>query len=151
MGISYPGELALISAVRPHPALKAVSPQGTVGDFFLRDDFFHNGAFRLSFGFEYSYGEEAVKGDTNFPFPEYDLFDWYNDLGLLSNVNEKYFHGTIPTWNDFLKHPNYDHYWSSKAPANYCDTPLVPVLHVGGYWDQENMNGPPMHCAKMEK
>jgi len=151
LGISYPGELALISAIKPHPALKAVSPQGTVGDFFLGDDFFHNGAFRLSFGFEYSYGEEAVKGDTAFPFPMYDLYDWYLDLGPLSNVNKKYFHNKIPTWNDFIDHPNYDKYWSSKAPVNYSDTPKVPILHVGGYWDQENMNGPQALYGKMEK
>jgi len=151
LGISYPGELALISAVKPHPALKATSPQGTVGDFFLGDDFFHNGAFRLAFAFEYSYGEEATKGDTSYPFPVYDLFDWYRELGPLSNVNKKYFHRQIPTWNDFILHPNYDKYWSDKAPVNYSDTPLLPILHVGGYWDQENMNGPQALYAKMEK
>ncbi len=150
LGISYPGELTLISSVKPHPALVAVSPQGTVGDFFLGDDFFHNGAFRLAFGFEYSFGEEAAKGDTSFPFSKYDLYDWYLDLGSLSNVNKKYFHNDIPTWNDFIKHPNYDTYWSSKAPVRYSDTPLVPTLHVGGYWDQENMNGPQELYAKME-
>jgi len=151
LGISYPGELTLISAIKPHPALKAVSPQGTVGDFFLGDDFFHNGAFRLAFGFEYSFGEEAAKGDTSFPFNMYDLYDWYLGLGPLSNVNKEYFHGGIPTWNDFIKHPNYDSYWSNKAPVRYADTPLVPILHVGGYWDQENMNGPQALYAKMEK
>ena len=151
LGISYPGELALISTIKPHPALKAVSPQGTVGDFFLGDDYFHNGAFRLSFSFEYSYGEEAVKGDTAFPFSQYDLYDWYLDLGPLSNVDKKYFKKHIPTWDDFVKHPNYDKYWSRKAPVNYSDTPLIPILHVGGYWDQENMNGPEALYAKMEK
>jgi uncharacterized protein len=151
LGISYPGELTLISCVKPHPALKAVSPQGTVGDFFLGDDYFHNGAFRLAFGFEYSFEEEGAKGDTTFPFHMYDLFQWYLDLGPLSNVNKKYFHGKIPTWNDFQKHPNYDHYWSSKAPLRYSDTPFVPILHVGGYWDQENMNGPEALYAKMER
>jgi len=151
LGISYPGELALISSVKPHPALKAVSPQGTVGDFFLGDDYFHNGAFRLAFGFEYAFSEEAAKGDTTFPFYMYDLFDWYLDLGPLSNVNSKYFHGNIPTWNGFVQHPNYDKYWSSKAPVKYSDTPLVPTLHVGGYWDQENLNGPQELYAKMEK
>jgi putative CocE/NonD family hydrolase len=151
LGISYPGELALISAVKPHPALKAVSPQGTVADFFLGDDFFHNGAFRLSFGFEYSYGEEVSKGDSLFPFSMYDLYPWYLNLGPLSNVNKKYFHHDIPTWNDFIKHPNYDSYWANKAPVRYSDTPLVPILHVGGYWDQENMNGPEALYAKMEQ
>lgn len=151
LGISYPGELTLISAIKPHPALKAVSPQGTVADFFLGDDFFHNGAFRLAFGFEYSFSEEAAKGDTSFPFRMYDLYDWYYDLGPISNVNKKFFHGDIPTWNDFIKHPNYDSYWSDKAPLRYSDTPKLPILHVGGYWDQENMNGPEALYAKMEK
>ena len=151
LGISYPGELAQISAVKPHPALKAVSPQGTVGDFFLGDDFFHNGAFRLSFGFEYSYGEEEGKGDSVFPFPMYDLYDFYLGVGPLSNVNKRYFHGAIPTWNAFIAHPNYDKYWHDKAPVNYSDTPFVPILHVGGYWDQENMNGPEALYARMEK
>ncbi len=81
LGISYPGELTLISAVKPHPALKAASPQGTVGDFVLGDDFFHNGAFRLAFGFEYSFSEEAARGDTLFPFKKWDLYDWYLELG----------------------------------------------------------------------
>ena len=151
LGISYPGELALISAIKPHPALKAVSPQGTVGDFFLGDDYFHNGAFRLSFGFEYAYSEEAAKGDTSFPFSKWDLYEWYLDLGPLSNVNKKYFFDKIPTWNEFTTHPNYGRYWADKAPVNYSDTPLVPILHVGGYWDQENMNGPEALYAKMEK
>ena len=30
-----------------HPALKAVSPQAPIGDWFLGDDFHHNGAFFL--------------------------------------------------------------------------------------------------------
>jgi hypothetical protein len=66
-------------------------------------------------------------------------------------VNKKYFFNEIPTWNDFIKHPNYDSYWSSKAPVRYSDTPLLPILHVGGYWDQENMNGPQELYGKMEK
>jgi uncharacterized protein len=151
LGISYPGELALISSIKPHPALKAVSPQGTVGDFFLGDDYFHNGAFRLAFGFEYAFSEEAAKGDTFFPFYMYDLYDWYLGLGSLANVNKKYFQHNIPTWNDFAQHPNYDRYWSNKAPVKYCEAPVVPTLHVGGYWDQENRNGPQELYAKMEK
>ena len=151
LGISYPGELTLMSAIKPHPALKAVSPQGTVADFFMGDDYFHNGAFRFAFSFEYAFGEEAAKGDTVFPFTQWDLYNWYLQLGPLSNVNKKYFKGNIPTWDDFVDHPNYDHFWSDKAPVNYSDTPFVPILHVGGYWDQENMNGPEALYDKMEK
>ena len=151
LGISYPGEMALISGLKSHPALKAVSPQGTVGDFFLGDDYFHNGAFRLSFSFEYVYSEESGPDERVFPFTRYDLFQWYLDLGPLSNVNKKYFHNKIPTWNDFVAHPDYDDYWRSKSPVNYSDTPVIPILHVGGFWDQENAFGPQALYAKMEQ
>ena len=53
LGISYPGWLTVMAMLDPHPALKAVSPQASPADMFLGDDFHHNGAFRLSYGFEY--------------------------------------------------------------------------------------------------
>ncbi len=69
-GISYPGWLALVGSVDPHPALKASSEQACMGDLFLGDDFHHNGAFRLSYGFEYTYEVEYDKTtDSEFPFP----------------------------------------------------------------------------------
>ena len=78
VGISYPGWLALVGAVDPHPALKASSEQACMGDLFLGDDFHHNGAFRLSYGMEYTYDVEADPSkDSDFPFPAYDLFNWY--------------------------------------------------------------------------
>ncbi|MEZ5393966.1 MAG: CocE/NonD family hydrolase [Bryobacterales bacterium] len=43
------------SALEPHPALKAISPQASPADMWLGDDFHHNGAFRLSYAFEYAY------------------------------------------------------------------------------------------------
>jgi putative CocE/NonD family hydrolase len=151
-GISYPGWLALAGAVDPHPALKASSEQACMGDLFLGDDFHHNGAFRLSYGMEYSYEVEFDKTtDSNFPFPQYDLFDWYLQLGPLSNVNKKYFHGKIPTWNNFVKHPAYDSFWQTNSPLNYVHSAEIPQLHVGGYYDQEDINGPQLMYAHMEK
>lgn len=151
MGISYPGWLALVGAVDAHPALKAASEQACMGDLFLGDDFHHNGAFRLSYGFEYTYMVESGKASKAFPFPAYDLYDWYLKLGTLRNVNEKYFHGTIPTWNDFVKHPAYDDFWQRNSPLSYVDYPEVPMLHVGGYYDQEDINGPQLMYSHMEK
>jgi len=90
-GVSYDGWLAMVAAVDPHPALKAASEQATPADMFLGDDFHHNGAFRLSYGFEYSYLFEHEKETSSFPFPQFDLYDWYLKLGPLKNVNEKYF------------------------------------------------------------
>jgi uncharacterized protein len=151
-GISYPGWLALVGSVDPHPALKAASEQACMGDLFLGDDFHHNGAFRLSYGMEYSYEVEFDKTtDSDFPFPQYDLFNWYLGLGSLKNINEKYFHNRIPTWNSFVQHPNYDAYWQENSPLNYVKYPQIPQLHVGGYFDQEDINGPQLMYGHMEK
>ena len=151
-GISYPGWLALVGAVDPHPALKASSEQACMGDLFLGDDFHHNGAFRLSYGMEYSYEVEYDKTtDSDFPFPQFDLYNWYLKLGSLKNVNEKYFHGKIPTWNNFVKHPSYDEFWQKNSPLNYVDYAQIPQLHVGGYYDQEDINGPQLMYGHMEK
>ncbi|MGC4035280.1 MAG: CocE/NonD family hydrolase [Chitinophagaceae bacterium] len=152
LGISYPGWLTLVGSVDPHPALKAASEQACMGDLFLGDDFHHNGAFRLSYGMEYTYEVEYDKTtDSDFPFPQFDLFDWYLKLGSLKNVNEKYFHNKVPTWNNFVKHPNYDSFWQKNSPLNYVSYPQIPQLHVGGYYDQEDINGPQLMYSHMEK
>jgi len=151
-GISYPGWLALVGSVDPHPALKASSEQACMGDLFLGDDFHHNGAFRLSYGMEYSYEIEFDKTkDSDFPFEQFDLYDWYLKMGSLKNVNEKYFQKKIPTWNSFVQHPNYDSYWQKNSPLNYVQYPQVPMLHVDGYFDQEDINGPQLMYGHMEK
>jgi putative CocE/NonD family hydrolase len=150
-GISYPGWLALVGSVDPHPALKASSEQACMGDLFLGDDFHHNGAFRLSYGFEYTYQVESEKKSIHFPFPQFDLFNWYLNLGSLKNVNEKYFHNKIITWNNFVKHPDYDLFWQKDSPLSYISRPEIPIMHVGGYYDQEDINGPQLMYAQMEK
>lgn len=152
LGISYPGWLALVGAVDPHPALKASSEQACMSDLFLGDDFHHNGAFRLSYGMEYTYEVEFDKTtDSDFPFPQYDLYDWYLKLGSLKNVNEKYFHNKIPTWNNFTAHPSYDDFWQKNSPLNYVKGAQIPQLHVGGYYDQEDINGPQLMYQHMEQ
>jgi putative CocE/NonD family hydrolase len=150
-GISYPGWLALVGAVDPHPALKASSEQACMGDLFLGDDFHHNGAFRLSYGFEYTYQVESEKTSIHFPFPQFDLYSWYLKLGSLKNVNEKYFHNKVPTWNNFADHPAYDDFWQKDSPLSYVGGPQIPILHVGGYFDQEDINGPQLMYRHMEK
>ena len=151
LGISYPGYLALDASVDPHPALKASSPQASPADMFLGDDFHHNGAFRLSYGFEYSYlVENAKEANSNFPFPQFDLYDWYLKLGSLKNVNEKYYKKRLPSWNDFAAHPDYDGFWKKQSSLNIQRT-QIPTLHVGGYYDQEDLNGPQLMYNHLEK
>jgi len=142
MGISYGGWLTVMAMLDPHPAIKAVSPQASPADMYIGDDFHHNGAFRLSYGFEYVALMETAKTNYNFTFDRYDTFDWYLNLGALSNVNEKYFHGKLPTWNDFVEHPDYDWFWQRQAAAPYLTRVTVPTLNVAGWWDQEDFYGP---------
>ena len=151
LGISYGGWLTVMATLEPHPALKAVSEQATPADMFLGDDFHHNGAFRLSYGFEYAFMEEASKVDTLFPFDKYDTYEWYLQLGPLSNVNSKYFHGKLPTWNDFVNHPNYDEFWQKQSLIYRLDAPTVPTMHVAGWWDQEDFYGPLKAHEVLEK
>ena len=142
VGISYGGWLTVMGMLDPHPALKAVSEQASPADMFLGDDFHHNGAFRLSYGFEYSAMMETGKTNFKFDFDRFDTYQWYLRLGALSNVNKNYLHGTLPTWNDFVAHPNYDAFWKQQAMPYLLTKPRVPDLNVAGWWDQEDFYGP---------
>ena len=144
LGVSYDGWLVTMALLDPHPALKAASEQASPADMFLGDDFHHNGAFRLSYGFEYAALLETSKeANTNFAFDHADTYQSYLDLGVLSNANERYFHGKVPTWNDFAAHPNYDEFWQKQAFPRYIKgSPQVPNLNVAGWWDQEDFYGP---------
>ena len=142
LGTSYPGWLTVIAMLDPHPALKAVSPQASPADMFIGDDFHHNGAFRLSYGFEYVTTMETNKEMAPFAFDQPDLYDWYLKLGSLAHVNERYLHGTLPTWNDFAAHASYDAFWQRQAVGPALDQVRVPTLNVGGFWDQEDFYGP---------
>ena len=141
-GISYDGFLAAMAMVNPHPALKAVSEQACMGDAWMGDDFFHNGAFRLSYGFEYAALMETTRENFTFQFDEFDLYNWYLRLGSLANVNAKYFHGKLPTWNNFVAHPTYDDFWKIHAVESALKVATVPNLNVAGWWDQEDFYGP---------
>jgi putative CocE/NonD family hydrolase len=151
LGISYPGWLTVMAMVDPHPALKAVSPQASPDDMFIGDDFHRNGAFRLSYGFEYVAMMETGKQNFQFNFDTRDTFNWYLKLGSLTNVNKKYFKGERPTWNDFVKHPDYDAFWKKESSHMYLNKVKVPALHVGGWWDQEDYLGPLKIYEKLEK
>ena len=150
-GISYPGYLVTMGMVNPHPALKAVSEQACMGDTWLGDDFFHNGAFRLSYGFEYAAMMETSKENFKFSFDRFDLYDFYLKMGPLSNANAKYFHGSIPSWNNFVEHSSYDEFWKRHAVAYTLKEATVPNLNVSGWWDQEDFYGPNMTYARLEK
>ena len=150
-GVSYAGWTAAMALLDPHPALRASSPQASPADMFLGDDFHHNGAFRLSYGFEYATMMETGKEVEQFKFDTHDTYDWYLRLGPLSNATAM-LRGKIPTWNDFAQHPDYDAFWKRQTILPYLTKPLtVPTLHVAGWWDQEDFFGPFAIYQALEK
>ena len=151
LGISYGGFLTVMSVLEPHPALKAAAEQASPADMFLGDDFHHNGAFRLSYGFEYAAMMETSKENYAFQFDRADTFQWYLNLGALSNVNALYLHSALPTWNDFVAHPNYDQFWQYQAVWAHLTEPKLPILNVAGWWDQEDFWGPMKIYETLEK
>jgi len=151
LGISYDGWTTIMGALEPHPALKAISPQASPSDMWLGDDFHHNGAFRLSYGFEYAAMMESGKDVQQFAFDRFDLFGWYLDVGPLGNINERYLKGKIPTWNDYVAHPDYDQFWKRQTMIPSIRTTTVPTLNVAGWWDQEDFYGPVSIYNALEK
>jgi putative CocE/NonD family hydrolase len=141
-GISYPGWLTVQALIEPHPALKAASPQAAPGDQFLCDDEHHNGAFRLSPTFQFLAIMGRSKDFTPFDYGRRDLYEWFLDLGPLSNVDARHFHGQVSAWNELVEHPDYDRYWRHRAVPPRLGRPRVPSLHVIGWWDQEDFAGP---------
>jgi putative CocE/NonD family hydrolase len=151
LGISYPGWLTNASAFEPHPALKALSPQATMGDTWMGDDFFHQGAFRLSYGLEYAWGMEASTDGSVNPAPgRYDTYDWYRSFPTLSALAAAVGANAWPTWRLFAEHPAFDSAWRVRALPGRLRSAPVPTLTVGGWWDQEDIYGPQATYAAME-
>jgi len=143
-GTSYGAWLSVMAMLDPHPALKAVVQQASPADMWIGDDFHHNGAFRLSYGFEYAYMMESSKEitDPSKVIDTFDVYEWYLKLGSLANVETKYFNGKIPSWRDFATRPDYDDFWKRQAFAPWLNRVTVPTLNVAGWWDQEDFYGP---------
>jgi uncharacterized protein len=152
-GTSYGAWLTVMGMLDPHPALQAAVPQASPADMWIGDDFHHNGAFRLSYGLEYSYMMESSKeiSDVSAIIDRFDAYEWYLALGPLANADAKYFHNKLPTWNDFVKHPDYDAFWKRQGFAPWLNRVTVPTLNVAGWWDQEDFYGPLKIYELLEK
>ena len=149
-GISYPGWLAGVAGVGAHPALKAISPQAPMTDTWLGDDFFHQGAFRQTMGVEFPMFMERGKGFTGFEIPG-DKYSFYFRFSTLDSLARATGAARLPSWIDFRTHPTYDAFWRAKALQNVMTRPEVPILWVGGFWDQEDILGPQLGYASAEK
>ena len=148
MGISYPGFYATMSILAGHPAIRAVSPQAPVTDWFIGDDFHHNGAFMMMDGFSFYSGfgkvrpKPTTEGQPGFnQWKTPDNYDFYLRVGALRNFTEKYDMGKIPFWNDLMAHPNYDAWWQARNPRPHLKNIKPAVMTVGGLFDAEDCWG----------
>jgi len=144
-GISYPGFYATMAALSFHPALKAVSPQAPVTDWFIGDDFHHNGAFALCDGFSFysSFGRPRPVPTTSsapgFIYPEKDLYSFHLKMGGLRNYIP--FMQDVKFWKDVYAHPDYDAWWKSRDARQGCSRIKAAMLVTGGTFDAEDCYG----------
>jgi putative CocE/NonD family hydrolase len=148
LGMSYRGWLAAIAAVNPHPALKAISPQAPMSDTWLGDDFFHQGAFRQSQAVPYC---AYVEGTNGLTIPDYDQYQFYLRLGTLDSIGKATGVDTQPSWKGFRAHPARDGYWKARALQEVLTKSDVPMLFVGGFWDEEDILGPQIGYRTVEQ
>ena len=148
-GISYPGFYSTTSLPGAHPALKAVSPQAPVTDWFKGDDFHHNGALFLmdAFGFMSTFGVPRPKpitpdlGPKGFNFPIADNYRFYLEAGSVKNLKDKYFADSIRFWNNLFAHPNLDTFWRARDIQPHLTNVKPAVMVVGGFFDAEDAYG----------
>jgi putative CocE/NonD family hydrolase len=149
-GVSYPGWLAAVALLDPHPALKASSPQAPVTDLWMGDDFSHHGALRQTYAHQWAVPLESAKKGGDIEFDDPDLFNWYLGAKKMSDLATE-LATKSHSWKAFLEHPNYDAYWQARAANLYLKDTSVPTLVVGGWWDQEDMYGPLALYKSLEK
>jgi uncharacterized protein len=147
-GISYPGFYATNSAIESHPALKAVSPQAPVTDWFVGDDFHHGGAFMImdAFSFYKNFGRPHPKPIEPKDFKSNELsmadnYDFYLKMGAIPNFTKKYMGDSIKFWSELLAHPNMDDFWKARNIRQHLKNTKPAILTVGGLFDAEDCFG----------
>ena len=147
-GISYPGFYTVCGMIDAHPALKASSPQAPVTDWFIGDDWHHNGALFLPhvFNFMPRFGKPRPDPTTKYPYLPFehgtpDGYKFFLEMGPLKNADAKFFKGDIAFWTEVMKHPNYDDWWKARNIRQHVKNIKPAVLTVGGWFDAENLFG----------
>ena len=140
LGVSYPGFLAMMAGIDAHPAVKAISPQAPMTDVWRGDDFFHNGAFRQTYGFDYVQQLEAQKTDVRAESKE-DTYSFFLRNVDFAGAAKSAGMASLPTASKFLNEPAYTKFWRDMGVEYHLGKVEVPTLEVGGWWDQEDMWG----------
>jgi putative CocE/NonD family hydrolase len=146
-GISYPGFYTAAGMIDAHPALKAASPQAPVTDWFIGDDWHHNGALILPhvFNFMSTFGrprpEPTKKFNPTFDHETPDGYQFFLRLGPLSNANARYFKNDVAFWTEVMRHDTYDDFWKARNLRAHLRRIRPAVMTVGGWFDAENLFG----------
>ena len=145
-GISYPGFYAAAGMIDAHPALKAVSPQAPVGDWYF-DDFLHHGSFFLAHAFRWltSNATERPKPTTEpvkpYVYPTPDGYKLFLEAGSVESIDKQYLKGSIPFWKEMMEHPNRDEFWQKRALIPHLKNVAPTVMVVTGWYDAEDLYG----------
>jgi uncharacterized protein len=156
VGTSYPGFLAMMAGIDPHPAVQAISPQAPMIDVWMGDDFFHNGAFRQTHGYDYVLSMESSKENSEVDYGKdkdgkpRDGYDYFLQRGSFAEDVKQSGSKLLPTWKLFLEHPAYDATWSTRGVEHDLHAVTVPTLSVGGTYDQEDLFGPQIEYSTLE-
>ena len=146
-GNSYPGFYSSAGMIDGHPALKAVSANAPIADWYW-DDMHHHGAFTLALSFPFfaSFGlprpEPTTEQNERFDFGTPDGYQFFLDLGPVGNVEDELLEGSVPFWTEMSQHPNYDDFWQSRDILPHLKNISAAVLTVGGLFDAEDLYGP---------
>ncbi len=150
-GISYPGFAAAIALAKPHPALKAVSPQAAWIDYWQNDDLHRNGALRLSYTADWVSSLQLTKGNSpDFDYGGVDTYDYFLKLGSAANL-DKIWQGKVPMATALFDHPNHDAFYTAQRWSDALGKTTVPTLNVAGFWDQEDPWGSWQIYAKQKQ
>ena len=149
-GISYPGFYTSAGIIDAHPALKAASPQAPIADWFIGDDFHHNGTLYLPHMFRFfsSFGHPRPvptlppsAAPPTSALTQQDGYSFFLGLGPLSAVNEKFFKNDVPFWTEMTQHSTYDEFWQARDLRRHLKNIKPAVMTVGGWFDAEDLFG----------
>ena len=146
-GISYPGFYVTAGSIDAHPALKAISPQAPIADWFIGDDVHHNGAFFLidNFGFSSSFDRihkhPTTVAPQGYAFHTPDAYSFFLNAGPAASMNQRYMAGEVPYWDSLTMHSTYDAFWTSHNILPHLKNMPPAVLVVGGWFDAEDLYG----------
>ncbi|MGA9997531.1 MAG: CocE/NonD family hydrolase [Pyrinomonadaceae bacterium] len=151
-GISYPGFYTSMAGIDSHPAVKAISPQAPIGDWFRGDDQHHNGALWLVQNYDFFtwFGQPRPTPTSTFDYLKrfdygtHDGYKFFLEMGGLKNsgdIYEKQLGTRIKFWDQIMAHPNYDQFWKERNILPNLKNIKAAVMTVGGWYDNEDLYG----------